>query len=149
MALLEVVVEAGRLPDSLREDAVSLARGYVADLFLTLEELVGLAAEAGYGPGPAMTAISRAAFWADPAAAQKIFLELVDAVSEHAPETIASWLSAACTGLAIRQHGNSPAERARCLAEVVSNHLNADAELHGLLVRVAEDAVVARQATEP
>jgi len=93
--------------------------------------------------------LSRAVFWADPATAQEVFLELIGIINDHTPETITAWLIAACTGLAARRPGGSPTGKARSLAEAVSARVHADDNFRGRLIRAAEEATEAQQATYP
>jgi tetratricopeptide (TPR) repeat protein len=148
-ALLHALIEAQRLPDTLRQDILGLARGYVVDMMLTPEELLSLAAEARYQPGPATAVVSRAVFWAEPRTAQEVFLELIGTINDHAPKTITAWLIAACTGLAARRPDGPPAGNARLLAEAVSARVHADDDFRGHLIRAAKEATEAQQATYP
>jgi len=96
-----VLIETGRIGDTLRDDVLALARGYIADVLLTAEELNSLAAE----PLPARTCSPHPEsplFCADPDQARDLFIDLIGAVNFHAPETVATWLQAACQGLAAR-----------------------------------------------
>lgn len=52
---------------------------------LTPEELLSLAAETGYQPGSATMVLGQPVFWAEPAAAQNVLLELITHVHAHAP----------------------------------------------------------------
>jgi hypothetical protein len=140
LALLHVLIETGRIADTLREDVLILARGYVADIVLTAEELVSLAAEDNYLPGPAALVISRPLFWAVPGAAQAQFTDLANNVNHHAPESLTSWLHAACTGL-IARHPETPAEgHTVALAEAVATKIHASETVRASLIDVAIQA---------
>jgi hypothetical protein len=145
VALLETLIESGRLPDTLREDILTLARGYVGNLLLTSDELDGLAAESGYQLGPATTIVSRAVFWADPSTAREIFLGLVGRVLEQASEAIAMWVAAACAGVAVRLPYEEAMRFARSLAIDVFVQMDADDGVRARLMEAAEQAVNAHQ----
>lgn len=139
LALLHVLVEAERLPDTLREDVLEMAREYVVDFMLTQDELLSLAAEGEYKPGPAAALLGRPVFWADPASAQDVFLELISAVQLHAADTIETWFRAACTGLATRNPDGSMSVQLTSLAETVSTRVAADDKLRGKLIQAADE----------
>lgn len=138
VALLETLIESGRLPDTFRQDVLTLARGFVANLVLAPDELEGLAAETGYQPGPATAIVSRAVFWADPSTAQKTFLELVSKAYEQVPEAVTAWVTAACAGLAVRLPAEEVMKFARSLAADVSTRIHADNDLRSRLIQAAE-----------
>jgi tetratricopeptide (TPR) repeat protein len=146
MALLEVLVETGRLEDTLRDDVLHLTRGYVADLLLTTDELASLAAEDRYQTGPATMILTRPIFWANPAAGQQALLEVIIPIHAHAPETTPTWFRAACLGLAAREPNGTIEEHTRRLAEAVSRCIAADDDLHAQLIHIA--AEVAQEAAE-
>lgn len=139
LALLDALTETGRLPDTLRDDVLHLARSYTVDLMLTPEELLSLAAETGYQPGPATAVLGRPVFWAEPAAAHDVLLQLITHVHAHAPQTVITWFRAACTGLVARQPDGMIAEHPKSLAEAVSMHIHADNDLNTQLTRAAAD----------
>jgi hypothetical protein len=141
LALLHVLIETGRTPETLREDVLTLARGYVADLVLTVEELTSLAAENQYLPGPATLVISRPLFWAVPDAAQEQFTDLADNVSRHAPERLTAWLQAACTGLVARRPEAPANGHAVALAEALATKIHASESVRASLIDVAIQAV--------
>lgn len=140
VALLEVLIETGRLPDTLRDDILELARGYVTDLTLTPEELLSLAAETGYQAGAATTILTRPVFWADPSAAQEVALDLIAAAHARAPQVTPIWFRAACHGLAARQP-EVAASSIPSLAKAVSGHIDADTDLDAVLTEMAMAAL--------
>ncbi len=144
VALLHALIETDRLPDTLRDDVLELARGYTVDLVLTPEELLRLAAETDYQPGPATAAVGRPVFWADPDTGRNTFLELITVVQAHAPHTVITWFRAACAGLAARHADGPIAEHARSLAEAVAEHIHAESDLREHLMQVAADVAVQR-----
>jgi hypothetical protein len=149
LALLHALIDADRTPDTLREDVIRLARGYVTDIMLAPDELLSLAAENQYKPGPATAALSRPVFWAAPETATDIFLELVDAVNTHAPDTLSAWLHAASAGLAARRPEGALAEHAESLAEATAARIHADSDTRERLIRTAKAAAEAHQAAQP
>jgi hypothetical protein len=140
LALLHVLTEAGRMTDTLREDVLTLARGYVADLVLTEDELTSLAAENHYLPGPATLVIGRPLFWAVPGAAQAQFTELASNVNRHAPESLTAWLQAACSGLIARCPQAPPQGHVIALAEAVATKIHASESMRTRLIDVAIQA---------
>jgi tetratricopeptide (TPR) repeat protein len=141
LALLHTLTETGRIADTMREDVLILARGYVTDVMLTAQELTSLAEEDHYLPGPAMLIISRPLYWAIPDAAQAQFLELAGTVNRHNPDCLIAWLRAACVGLAAR-HPEEPADhRAVALAEAVANTVEASNDIRTSLIDAATEAV--------
>ncbi len=141
VALLHVLIETGRAEDTLRQDALVLARNNIGDLVLTAEEFMNLARENGYLPGPATSIIRRPLFWAGPEPAQAIFLELAESVSQHATDTLTAWLQAACVGLAARFPHPESARQATALAEAAATKIQADAEARASLIDAAKNAL--------
>jgi hypothetical protein len=137
LALLDALIETGRLPDTLRDDVLHLARGFTVDLMLTPEELLNLAGETAYQPGPATAVLARPVFWAEPAVAQDVVLDLITRVQAEAPQTLITWFRAALDGLAARRPGGTAADYARSLAEALSDHIHADNDLHAQLIHAA------------
>jgi hypothetical protein len=145
VALLEALIESDRLPDTLRWDVLALARGFVANLMLSPDELEALAAETSFQPGPATTIVSRPVFWADPIAAREVFLELVSKASKQAPEAVSAWVTVASAGLAVRLPDQEAMRFARSLAADVSTQIHADDDLCGRLMQAAEQVIKAHQ----
>ncbi len=146
LALLHVLIETNRMDDTLREDVLTFARSYIADVMLTAEELTSLAAESNHLPGPATLIVSRPLFWAEPNLARALFLELADNVNRHAPGTLTTWLHAACTGLAARHPETPAAEHATALAEAVATRIHASNEIRLRLLETARNAVAGETA---
>jgi hypothetical protein len=141
VALLQVLAETGRADDTLRQDVLTLARGSIGDLMLTHEELMSLAAENGYQPGPATLIVSRPLFWASPDDAQVAFTEIAARVNRDAPVHLTAWFKAACTGLAARLPGPESARRAVALAEAVATRIQAEDEVRVGLINAATNVV--------
>lgn len=135
-----MLIETGRIADALRDDVLILARSFVGDLVLTAEELMSLAAEDHFLPGPATLVISRPLFWAVPGAAQAQFIDLAINVNRHAPENLKEWLRRACTGR-IAGYPEAPAEEHTiALAEAVATRIHASETVRASLIEVAIQA---------
>ena len=140
VALLDALIETERMEDTLRDDVAHLARGYVADLLLTTDELLSLIAENDYQIGPATIPVMRPLFWADPVTGQEILLELITKIHDRAPQTTLAWFRAACNGLAARRPGETITEHARGLAEAVCSGIHADGGLRDQILGIGDEA---------
>ncbi len=117
LALTDVLMARGALPDTTQEDLATLLANYVVDLPLNRELLLAGAEGDDWQPATVATAIGRPAAWIhDDNETTHWWLALGRAVVEHRPDTLPLWFHAAATGCAAAQPADPAAFVARLLA---------------------------------
>jgi nucleoside phosphorylase/tetratricopeptide (TPR) repeat protein len=101
--LIEILTVSGRVQtsdvDRWRREMIAARIG---DFPLDGPTLVSMASENGWAPGPVSMALSRAATWTDPPAANTLFMEIFRRVAHEAPDLLPFWLAVAIRGSVAR-----------------------------------------------
>ncbi len=117
--LVTVSVAAGELKDEdYKAVLADLRRNYAADLPLDQEEILRLAAEDGWQPGPAALVLTRPAFWREPVSALSFYNKCISGVLTHEQSLLPGWCGAAIQGFS---HGWPPAIVTRRAGRVLAH----------------------------
>lgn len=97
--LINVLVNDGELEEEdLKAVLMDLRRNYAADLPFDEEQILALAAEDAWRPGPAAAVLARPALWQDPVSALSFYNKCVSGVLAHEESLLPGWCAAAVLG---------------------------------------------------
>jgi nucleoside phosphorylase/tetratricopeptide (TPR) repeat protein len=97
--LITVLVDDGELKEEdLKAILMDLRRNYAADLPLDEEQILALAAEDEWRPGPAAAVLTRPALWQDPVSALSFYNKCISGVLAHEESLLPGWCGAAVRG---------------------------------------------------
>lgn len=97
--LVTVLVEDGELDEEdLKAVLTDLRRNYAVDLPLDEDQILALAAEDGWQPGPAAAVLARSALWQDPVSALSFYNKCISRILAHDELLLPGWCGAAVLG---------------------------------------------------
>lgn len=129
--LVTMLVDDGELEEKdLKAVLTDLRRNYAADLLLDQEEVLRLAAEDGWQPGPAALVLARPTLWQEPVSALSFYNKCISGVLAHEQSLLAGWCGAAIMGFG---HGWPPAIVTRRAGRVLAHTMMTSSVVSGEL----------------
>lgn len=129
--LITVLVDDGELEEKdLKAVLTDLRRNYAADLPLDQEEILRLAAEDGWQPGPAALVLTRPTLWQEPVSALSFYNKCISGVLAHEQSLLPGWCGAAIMGFG---HGWPPAIVTRRAGRVLAHTMMTSSVVSGEL----------------